>query len=60
MILSGGGSQIGGLDIILEQAMKERLGSGRVTRIEEVQYAGATGALKMSHDTPTEMWQRLA
>jgi rod shape-determining protein MreB len=60
VLLSGGGSQIGGLDIILEAAMKERLGSGRVTRVEEPQYAGANGALKMAHDTPPEFWKRMA
>lgn len=59
VILSGGGSQIGGLDIILEQAIKERLGSGKVKRIDDAQYAGAGGALKMAHDTPEALWQRL-
>lgn len=59
VILSGGGSQIGGLDIILEQAMKQRLGSGKVKRIDDAQYAGAGGALKMAHDTPEALWQRL-
>ncbi len=60
VILSGGGSLIGGLDLVLEQAMRERLGSGRVTRVEDSQYAGSSGALKMAHDTPAEFWQRLS
>ena len=60
VLLSGGGSQISGLDLVLEEAMKERLGSGRVTRVEEAQFAGANGALKMAHDTPEEFWKRLA
>ena len=59
VILSGGGSQIGGLDIVLEEAMRERLGSGGVKRIDDVQFAGASGALKMAHDTPEDLWQRL-
>ncbi len=36
------------------------LGSGRVIRVEEAQYAGANGALKMAHDTPEEFWKRLS
>ncbi len=59
VVLSGGGSQIGGLDIILEQAMIQKLGSGKVTRVDDSQFAGADGALKMSHDTPAEFWKRL-
>ena len=34
-----------GLDTAVERAMKERLGSGRVIRIEEPIYGGANGAL---------------
>jgi len=59
VLLAGGGSQIHGLDVILEKAMEERLGSGNVTRVEEPQYAGANGALKMAHDTPADYWKRL-
>lgn len=59
VLLAGGGSQIHGLDRVLEEAMRDMLGSGKVTRVEEAQYAGANGALKMAHDTPEEYWKRL-
>jgi rod shape-determining protein MreB len=59
VLFAGGGSQIHGLDVVLEKAMREMLGSGKVTRVEEPQYAGANGALKMAHDTPEEYWKRL-
>lgn len=59
VLLAGGGSQLGGLDKVLEAALRERLGSGRVTRVEEAQFAGANGALKMCGDTPQEFWKRL-
>ncbi len=59
VLLAGGGSQIHGLDLVLEKAMEDMLGSGKVTRVEEAQYAGANGALKMAHDTPEEFWKRL-
>ena len=59
VLVAGGGSQLTGLDRILEQAMREMLGSGKVTRVEEPMYAGANGALKMAHDMPEEYWTRL-
>lgn len=59
VLLAGGGSQIHGLDRVLEQAMHDMLGSGKVIRVEEAQYAGANGALKMAHDTPEDYWKRL-
>ncbi|MCH2104225.1 MAG: rod shape-determining protein [Planctomycetes bacterium] len=59
VLLAGGGSQIKGLDIAIEREMHEQLGSGRVVRIEEPMYGGATGALKIAHDMPEEYWERL-
>jgi rod shape-determining protein MreB len=37
--------------------MHERLGSGKVIRIEEPVYGGANGALKIAHDMPAEYWR---
>ena len=59
VLLAGGGSQIKGLDMAIEQAMKERLGGGRVLRVEEPVYGGANGALKIAHDMPAEYWEKL-
>jgi rod shape-determining protein MreB len=60
VLLGGGGSQIIGLGRVLEETMKQMLGSGRVTHVEEPMYAGANGALKMAHDMPEEYWKKLA
>jgi rod shape-determining protein MreB and related proteins len=60
VLLGGGGSQIKGLDRVLEEAMRKMLGSGKVIQVEEPKYAGANGALKMAHDMPEEYWQRLS
>ena len=60
VLLGGGGSQINGLGRVLEEAMQQMLGSGRVKQDEEPTYAGANGALKMAHDMPEEFWKRLA
>ncbi len=59
VLLGGGGSQIIGLDRVLEEAMRQMLGSGKVTQVEEPLYAGCNGALKMAHDMPAEYWKRL-
>jgi len=59
VLLAGGGSQIGGLERAIEEAMRERLGGGRVLRIEEPVYGGANGALKIAHDMPPANWKKL-
>ncbi|MHC4392967.1 MAG: MamK family actin-like protein [Planctomycetota bacterium] len=59
VLLGGGGSQITGLGRVLEETMKQMLGGGKVTHVEEPMYAGANGALKMAHDMPEEYWKRL-
>ncbi len=59
VLLAGGGSQIKGLDIAIEAEMHQRLGSGKVLRIEEPVYGGANGALKIAHDMPGEYWEKL-
>ncbi|MEW6745745.1 MAG: MamK family actin-like protein [Planctomycetota bacterium] len=60
VLLGGGGSQIHGLGKTIQQAMRERLGGGKVTTVEEPIYAGANGALKIAHDMPTEFWEKLS
>jgi len=59
VLLAGGGSQIKGLDLAIEHEMHQRLGSGKVMRIEEPVYGGANGALKIAHDMPGEYWEKL-
>ncbi len=59
VLLAGGGSLIRGLDRAIEDEMRERLGSGRVVRIEEPIYGGANGALKIAHDMPEDFWEKL-
>ena len=59
VLLAGGGSMIKGLDTAIEREMHERLGGGKVIRIEEPMYGGANGALKIAHDMPAEYWEKL-
>ena len=59
VLLAGGGSLIKGLDTAVEREMHQRLGSGKVLRIEEPVYGGANGALKIAHDMPVDYWEKL-
>ncbi len=59
VLLAGGGSQIKGLDLAIEAEMKQRLGAGKVMRVDEPVYGGANGALKIAHDMPAEFWEKL-
>ncbi len=59
VLLAGGGSLIKGLDTAIEREMHDRLGGGRVVRIEEPIYGGAEGALQIAHDMPEEFWEKL-
>ncbi len=59
VLLAGGGSLLKGLDSAIERALQERLGGGKVIRIEEPIYGGANGALKIAHDMPADYWEQL-
>jgi len=59
VLLAGGGSMVKGLDTAVEKAMNERLGGGKVIRIEEPIYGGSNGALKIAHDMPEDYWEQL-
>ncbi|MEM7260407.1 MAG: rod shape-determining protein [Planctomycetota bacterium] len=58
ILLGGGGSQIAGLGRAIEDALEE-YGGGRVTTVEEPQYAGSNGALAIALDMPEEYWKSM-
>jgi rod shape-determining protein MreB and related proteins len=58
IILGGGGSQLKGLDRMIEDALKE-YGGAKVKKVGDAVYAGAMGALKLAMSMPQENWNKL-
>ncbi len=58
IVLSGGGSQMQGLDTALETALEEH-GRISVSRVHDTVFAGAMGALRLAMGMPSEHWNRL-
>lgn len=56
ILIGGGGSQIKGLGLAIEAALEE-YGGGKVTTVDEPQYAGSNGALKIGLDMPEQYWK---
>lgn len=56
VLLAGGGSQMIGLPDLLEKGM-EKVGGGKVTRVDEPVFAGANGALRLAKRMPEHYWQ---
>jgi rod shape-determining protein MreB len=58
IILGGGGSQLRGLDRLIEEGLKE-YGPCQVKRVGDAVHAGAVGALKLAMSLPVDSWSRL-
>lgn len=58
ILLGGGGSQLRGLDGVIEQGLGP-LGGGRVSKVYDSVFAGAVGALGLAMAMPTSGWNTL-
>lgn len=56
--LAGGGSQIKGLNKVIAERLSE-YGPVNVTRVDDPEYAGCAGALKLTQDLPPRYWNRI-
>lgn len=58
VVLGGGGSQLKGLDRVIEDAMLE-YGGCKVKKVGDAVYAGAVGALKLAMGMPDGYWGQI-
>ncbi|MCI5227755.1 MAG: hypothetical protein D3918_14115 [Candidatus Electrothrix sp. AX2] len=58
IIVAGGGSRLKGIDLAIEKSL-EAYGGGNVSCVQDAEYCGAIGALKMSMEMPAEYWEKI-
>ena len=58
IIVAGGGSRLRGIDVAIEKGLIA-YGGGEVTTVQDAEFAGAEGSLKMALELPNKFWQRI-
>jgi len=58
VIVAGGGSRLRGIDRAIEKGLEE-YGGGEATIVQDAEFAGAEGSLKMALEMPEQYWEEL-
>lgn len=58
IVIAGGGSRLKGIDLAIEKSL-EAYGGANAECVQDAEYCGCMGALKMSVEMPEEYWERL-
>ncbi len=58
IIIAGGGSRLKGIDIAIEKSLRE-YGGGNAACVQDAEYCGCAGALKMCMEMPEEYWEKI-
>jgi len=58
IIVAGGGSRLIGIDKAIEKSL-DNYGGGKATCVQDVEFCGANGCLKMSQEMPASYWDKI-
>ncbi|MCP4696690.1 MAG: hypothetical protein GY862_07560 [Gammaproteobacteria bacterium] len=58
IIIAGGGSRLKGIDRAIEKSLTA-YGGGRAICVDDAEFCGSVGTLKMCEDMPDEYWEQL-
>ncbi len=58
ILIAGGGSRLKGIDRAIEKSLAA-YGGGRAVCVDDAEFCGSMGALKMCADMPDEYWEQL-
>lgn len=58
IIVAGGGSRLRGIDVSIEESLRE-YGGGNALCVQDAEFCGCVGALKMCMEMPEEYWEKI-
>ena len=58
ILIAGGGSRLKGIDRAIEKSL-QAYGGGRAICVDDAEFCGCMGALKMCEDMPNDYWEQL-